>query len=68
MITNLAQLRERAKLTQVELARELGVTDHTIRNWEKGRSYPRLTIVEIQTLCSILNCSQDELAQSLATR
>jgi DNA-binding XRE family transcriptional regulator len=37
---DLMSLRQDAGLTQVELARRLGVTDHTIRNWEKSRTLP----------------------------
>jgi len=37
---DLMSLRQEAGLTQVELARRLGVTDHTIRNWEKSRTLP----------------------------
>lgn len=33
-------LREAAGLTQVDLAGRMGVTDHTIRNWEKLRTRP----------------------------
>lgn len=36
----LMSLREAAGLTQVDLACRMGVTDHTIRNWEKFRTRP----------------------------
>ena len=55
------KLREKAGLTQEAVAVELGVTDHTIRNWEKGRAEPRLTIRQVKKLCRLLNCSLDEL-------
>ena len=31
----LVELREKAQVTQKQLADALGVTDHTVRNWEK---------------------------------
>ena len=34
-------LRRRARLTQVEFARRLGVPIETIRNWEQGKRTPR---------------------------
>src|SRR5262249_23434730 len=33
-------LREKAGLTQVEVARALGVSERTIRHWEGGTAYP----------------------------
>jgi putative transcriptional regulator len=34
-------LRQRAKLTQMEFAARLGVPVETIRNWEQGKRMPR---------------------------
>lgn len=34
-------LREKAELTRPMIAREVGVTRHTIMNWELGRCVPR---------------------------
>jgi putative transcriptional regulator len=34
-------LRQRAKLTQMEFAARLGVPVDTIRNWEQGKRMPR---------------------------
>ncbi|MGO4717204.1 helix-turn-helix domain-containing protein [Bradyrhizobium sp. 2TAF24] len=34
-------LRQRARLTQAEFARKLGVPIETIRNWEQGKRTPR---------------------------
>lgn len=33
-------LRRFIGLTQVELAEALGISVHTLRNWEQGRRYP----------------------------
>ncbi len=55
------KLREKVGLTQEAVALALGVTDHTIRNWEKGRAEPRLTIRQVKKLCQLLNCTLDEL-------
>lgn len=60
----LVALRTKAGLTQEALATELGVTDHTIRNWEKGRSEARLTIPQFKKLLQLLNCSPDEMPDS----
>jgi DNA-binding XRE family transcriptional regulator len=59
------ELREKADLTQEQLAKAIGVTDHTVRNWEKGRSIPRLTISQVKALCRALKCSLDDLPDDL---
>ena len=62
----LVELREKVGLTQEALATLLGVTDHTVRNWEKGRAEPRLTIKQFKSLCRILGCSAEDLPDSFA--
>ena len=57
----LVELRKRAGVTQVALAKALGVTDHTIRNWEKGREEPRLYLWQTKRLCQLLECSLEDL-------
>lgn len=54
-------LRQRANISQIKLSEALGITDHTYRNWIKGRSEPTLTINQVQTLCKVLGCTLDEL-------
>ncbi len=33
-------LRRFVRLTQVEFARAMGISVHTLRNWEQGRGFP----------------------------
>lgn len=40
------KLREMKKLTQLELAEKLCVSEKTISKWENGRGYPDITILE----------------------
>lgn len=51
--------------TQKQIATALDVTEHTIRNWEKGRSVPTLTIQQFKILCRLLNCDPFDLPESL---
>lgn len=40
------ELREKNKMTQLQLAQKLGVTDKTISKWETGKGYPDITLLE----------------------
>ena len=37
---DVAQLRRFVGLTQAEFARAMGISVHTLRNWEQGRRHP----------------------------
>lgn len=54
-------LRRRNELgmTQRELADKLFVTESAVSKWERGMSYPDITL--IRSLCEILNVSEHEL-------
>ena len=55
----IAQSRKKVKLTQIQLAEKLGITDKAISKWETGKSMPD-TAVMLQ-LCDILEISVNEL-------
>ena len=40
------ELREKNKMTQLQLAEKLGVSDKAISKWETGRGYPDITLLE----------------------
>lgn len=50
----LVLLRKELDLTQKQIADALDVTEQTIRNWEQGKSIPRLTIPQMKVLCRLL--------------
>ena len=52
-------LREKAHMTQLELAKALGVQTQTVWRWEHGEREPSLDIVK--KLCGILKCTESEL-------
>lgn len=49
----------RKKLTQLELAEKLGVTDRSVSNWENGVCLPDASLYRL--LCDILQISINEL-------
>ena len=52
-------LRENAGLTQVELARRIGVTDKAVSKWETGKGLPDISL--LQPLAEALGVSVTEL-------
>lgn len=44
--TVIRELREKNKMTQLQLAEKLGVSDKTISKWETAKGYPDITLLE----------------------
>lgn len=61
---NLKKLREKAGLRLMDVATELSVAEASVRNWEHGRSVPRLE--QVRQLLKLYNCSFDEFCDALA--
>lgn len=55
----IAELRKEQKMTQLDLATKIGVTDRAISKWENGRGLPDISL--ITHLCETLKISIDEL-------
>lgn len=56
---NIATMREKAGLTQTDLAKKLGVHQTTVSKWEAADIYPTGSL--IPKIAEILNCSTDDL-------
>jgi len=54
----IAEQRKKKKLTQVELAEKLGVTDRSISKWENGRGMPDVSLYK--SICEILGITLNE--------
>ena len=57
-------LREKAKLTQAQLAEKLNVSDKAVSKWETGRGYPDVTLLE--PLAAVVRGSVAELLSGKA--
>ena len=55
----IAELRKEKKMTQIDLANKLGITDRAISKWENGRGMPDLSL--LTPLCELLDVSINEL-------
>lgn len=55
----LQEIREAAHLTQVQLAKNINVSQQTISLWEAGEAKPRAD--KLPELAKILGCTIDEL-------
>ena len=55
----IAECRKQKKLTQMQLAEKLGITDKAISKWERGIAMPDSSIM--LELCDILSISVNEL-------
>lgn len=61
-MSKIAVLREKAGMTQRQLADAVNVDPSTIRNWERNRAFVE-TLVKVSRLCQILDCSVDDLIE-----
>ena len=55
----IAQCRKEKKLTQMQLAELLGITNQAVSKWENGRGMPDVSL--LQPLCDALGISLNEL-------
>jgi transcriptional regulator with XRE-family HTH domain len=62
---DLRALRERAGFTAVEVARQLQCSESSIRNWEKGRSTPKMEVWQVFRLRDLYQCTEEELVQAV---
>lgn len=58
-------LRERAGLSTIEVAFRLGVAESTVRNWERGRTAPRMSLQQFIKLVRLYQCTIDELEEAV---
>lgn len=60
-MTNLRSIRKEAKMKQKAVAKALGVTAATVRNWESGLTYPKAS--HLVQLASLYNVTVDMLVK-----
>ena len=64
-MVDLRTLRQRAGLRIVDVAELLKCSQSSIRNWEKGRTTPKLEIWQVFYLRDLYQCTETELKQAV---
>lgn len=59
MKLKLAEYRDRARLTQSQVAEIAGVSSKTEWNWEQGKSFPNAA--QLLSMCVAFNCTPNDL-------
>lgn len=60
-MSTMKELREKTGLRTVDVASRLGIAESTVRNWERGRTIPRLRLDQFVQLCRLYQVSIEEL-------
>jgi putative transcriptional regulator len=58
---DLRELRERKKLSLRDVALALDISETTVRNWEHGRTIPKLRLDQHAKWCQLYGVSSQEL-------
>ncbi|MBD2492526.1 helix-turn-helix transcriptional regulator [Aulosira sp. FACHB-615] len=59
------ELREKQGLRTVDVASRLKIGESTVRNWEKGRTIPKLRVDQLEELLELYGCTFEEFMQSV---
>ena len=55
------EFRKRSKMSQAELASNLGISQSMVAKWETGKNYP--SVENLIVLSNLFNCTIDELVK-----
>ncbi|MEP0872873.1 helix-turn-helix domain-containing protein [Trichocoleus desertorum AS-A10] len=64
-LMNIEELRQRAGLTAERIAESCGKSSGTIRNWEAGRSIPKLEPREMMQVLAAYQCTLEEFSEAI---
>lgn len=62
---DMKHLRERNKLRTVDVASKVGIAESTVRNWEYGKTIPKLRVDQLEELLRLYRCSFEELMEAV---
>ena len=58
---NIRELRKKQGLRTVDVASIVGVAESTVRNWEYGKTIPKLRLDQIKKLLDLYKCDFNDL-------
>ncbi|MFM7424592.1 MAG: helix-turn-helix domain-containing protein [Elainella sp.] len=58
---DMKQLRQNSGLRAEDVATRLDIAVSTVRNWEQGRTLPKLRLDQFVALCELYKCSINDL-------
>jgi putative transcriptional regulator len=61
---DMKELRRKTGLKAEEVAVKLDMAVSTVRNWEQGRTLPKMRVDQFANLCKLYGCTIEELEQS----
>lgn len=59
MRVSIRALRVNKKMSQKDAAKQLGITERTLQNWENEVTFP--TARQLMQICSLYNCSLEDI-------
>ncbi len=62
---NLRALRKGAGLRLVDVSHEINCSLSSIRDWEKGRTTPKMEVWQVFRLRDLYQCTEEELVQAV---
>jgi putative transcriptional regulator len=62
---NIRQLITRLGLRTVDVASYVKIAESTVRNWEYGKTIPKLRLDQIKKLLELYQCSFEELYNAM---
>jgi len=61
---DMQELRENVDLSRTEVAYKLGVSETSVRNWERGRTEPTMTPQKYLEALNLFRCTPEQLAEA----
>ncbi|MGL5922157.1 helix-turn-helix transcriptional regulator [Chroococcidiopsis sp.] len=65
MRSPMMELRKKSGLKAEQVAVELDIAMSTVRNWEQGKTIPKLRIDQFVKLCQLYDCTLEELYKAV---
>lgn len=62
---SMKQLRLDAGLRAEDVASHVGVAHSSVRNWEQGRTEPKLKVSQVAKLCQLYHCTIEDLDKAV---